>query len=115
MSAKRFFVTFLASAVLCGGTAGAVTLDWEDLTNAQQKKAYLDLEEENKELKDQLARLEEQLRAAGIEPASSGSSGNASGEGGSASSGSGDSSFASGIGITSGVGDSSSFRFHSGM
>lgn len=81
MSAKRFFVTFLASAVLCGGTAGAVTLDWEDLTNAQQKKAYLDLEEENKELKDQLARLEEQLRAAGIEPVSSGSSNNASGGG----------------------------------
>ena len=48
MSAKRFLVAFLASAVLCGGTAGAVTLDWEDLTNAQQKKAYLDLEEENK-------------------------------------------------------------------
>ena len=92
MSAKRFFVTFLASAVLCGGTAGAVTLDWEDLTNAQQKKAYLDLEEENKELKDQLARLEEQLRAAGIEPVSSGSGSNASGGGGSLSSGAADSS-----------------------
>ena len=95
MSAKRFFVTFLASAVLCGGTAGAVTLDWEDLTNAQQKKAYLDLEEENKELKDQLARLEEQLRAAGIEPVSSGSSNNASGGGGSLSSGAADSSASS--------------------
>ena len=99
MSAKRFFVTFLASAVLCGSTAGAVTLDWEDLTNAQQKKAYLDLEQENMELKDRLAKLEEQLRSAGIEPAaSSGSSGSSSAEEGSASSGSGDSSGSSGTG-----------------
>lgn len=55
-----------AAAVLlvwCAGTAyvpeaGAVTLDWEDLTDAQQEQAYWQLESENQALREQLAALQ---------------------------------------------------------
>lgn len=36
----------------------AVTLDWDDLTDAQQEQAYLQLESENQALREQLAQLQ---------------------------------------------------------
>lgn len=40
--------------------AGAVTVDWNDLTNAQQEAAYRSLESENESLKEQIAQLQAQ-------------------------------------------------------
>lgn len=37
--------------------AGAVTMDWDDLTDAQQEQAYKSLESENEQLRQQLSRL----------------------------------------------------------
>ena len=55
--------------------AGAVTLDWNDLTDAQQENAYKELESENESLKARIAQLEEQL---GLGSSSQGTSGDAS-------------------------------------
>lgn len=56
---------FMAAALLTGSLAagmalpaGAVTLDWEDLTDAQQEQAYHQLESENQALREQLAQLQ---------------------------------------------------------
>lgn len=75
----------VAAAILlslaAGAPAGAVTLDWSDLTSAQQEKAYQQLESENAELKARIAQLESQLEQAGIpvENSSGGTAGSASG------------------------------------
>ena len=49
------------AAALFGGSlcaqAYAVTVDWDDLTDAQQEQAYHQLESENQALREQLARL----------------------------------------------------------
>ena len=76
-----------AAVLLClaaGAPAGAVTLDWSDLTSAQQEKAYQQLESENAELKARIAQLESQLEQAGIpvESASGGTAGSGDGSGG---------------------------------
>lgn len=42
-------------------SAGAVMLDWNDLTDAQQENAYKALESENESLKQQITALEEKL------------------------------------------------------
>ena len=68
-----------AVALLAGGlamSAPAVTLDWDDLTDAQQEQAYHQLESENQALREQLAQLQ-------------GVAGSSSGEGGDSVSGSG--------------------------
>ena len=68
-----------AVALLAGGlamSAPAVTLDWDDLTDAQQEQAYHQLESENQALREQLAQLQ-------------GAAGSSSGEGGDSVSGSG--------------------------
>ena len=41
--------------------AGAVTMDWDDLTDAQQENAYKALESENESLKARIRELEGQL------------------------------------------------------
>lgn len=67
-----------AAAVLTAAIAlpaGAVTLDWNDLTDAQQENAYKELESENESLKARIAQLEEQL---GLGSSSQGTSGDAS-------------------------------------
>lgn len=87
---KRTVWTAWAAAALMSVTsafpAGAVTLDWDELTSAQQEKAYNDLAAENQALKERIAELEEQLGlSAGQQGASeNGTSGDgASGAGGS--------------------------------
>lgn len=68
-----------AVALLAGGlamSAPAVTLDWDDLTDAQQEQAYHQLESENQALREQLEQLQ-------------GAAGSSSGEGGDSVSGSG--------------------------
>ncbi len=54
----------ILSAAVCMG-AGAVTLDWNDLTDAQQENAYRELESENEALREQVAALERQLGIGG--------------------------------------------------
>lgn len=93
-----------AAAVLLGSRAGAVTVSWDDLTDAQQEAAYSSLESENESLRQQIADLQARLGGAG------GSSGDAAGAGGSgdgASAGNtGDTADAGGSGETSGAGSS---------
>lgn len=50
----------LAGSLMIGAAmpAGAVTVDWDDLTDAQQEQAYHQLESENQALKEQLAQLQ---------------------------------------------------------
>ncbi len=59
--------------------AGAVTMDWDDLTDAQQENAYKALESENESLKARIKELEGQLgltgQAAGGETGSDASGG----------------------------------------
>ena len=45
--------------------AGAVTMDWDDLTDAQQENAYKALESENESLKARIRELEGQLGLSG--------------------------------------------------
>ena len=62
MRTRRMIACAMA-ALLSGSLsvpAEAVTLDWEDLTDAQQKQAYLQLESENQALKEQLEKLQGQ-------------------------------------------------------
>ena len=53
-----------AAALLAGcltipaAAAGTVSVDWDDLTDAQQEQAYHQLESENQALREQLARLQ---------------------------------------------------------
>ena len=62
---KRTVWTAWAAAALMSVSAafpaGAVTLDWNDLTDAQQENAYKALESENESLKQQITALEEKL------------------------------------------------------
>ncbi len=59
----------------------SVTLDWDDLTDAQQEQAYLQLESENQALREQLAQLQggSAGTAAGAGSGSSGTDGSGSG------------------------------------
>ncbi len=61
MSARRFFLTFMTALTLFGGRAGAVMIEWNDLTDAQQEQAYQKLQDENESLKARIKELEEQL------------------------------------------------------
>lgn len=57
-----------AAAVLTAAIAlpaGAVTLDWNDLTDAQQENAYKKLESENEDLRKRVEELEGQLGISG--------------------------------------------------
>ena len=82
-SRYRWRITAAAAAMTAAVVmpAGAVTLDWNDLTDAQQENAYKELESENESLKARIAQLEEQL---GLRGASQGASGDASQTAGSA-------------------------------
>ena len=57
------FAACAAGTALLAYPASAVTVKWEDLTNAQQKAAYQSLESENESLRAQLKEL--QAQAAG--------------------------------------------------
>ena len=63
-----FFLTlaFLIPASLSAGAEGA-WVDWDDLTDAQQKQAYQELESENEALKEEIARLKAQPGDSGME------------------------------------------------
>ncbi len=76
-SRYRWRITAAAAAMTAAVVmpAGAVTLDWNDLTDAQQENAYKELESENESLKARIAQLEEQL---GLGSSSQGTSGDAS-------------------------------------
>ena len=57
-----------AAAVLTAAIAlpaGAITLDWNDLTDAQQENAYKKLESENEDLRKRVEELEGQLGISG--------------------------------------------------
>ena len=58
---SRFAAILLAGSLMVSAAmpAGAVTVDWDDLTDAQQEQAYHQLESENQALKEQLASLQE--------------------------------------------------------
>jgi hypothetical protein len=61
MGFHRAAAAGLAAALFAGCMcmqAGAVTVDWDDLTDAQQEQAYHQLESENQALREQLARLQ---------------------------------------------------------
>ncbi len=67
MSARRFFLTFMTALTLFGGRAGAVMIEWNDLTDAQQEQAYQKLQDENESLKARIKELEEQLGTSGTQ------------------------------------------------
>jgi cell division protein FtsB len=54
---SRFAAILLAGSLMVSAAmpAGAVTVDWDDLTDAQQEQAYHQLESENQALKEQMA------------------------------------------------------------
>ena len=61
MRSHRKAAAGLTAALLAGSLcvrAGAVTVDWDDLTDAQQEQAYHQLEAENQALREQLAQLQ---------------------------------------------------------
>ncbi len=109
----------IAAALICGAltmSVPAVTVDWDDLTDAQQEQAYRELESENEALRQQLAQLQGQSggsasgQGAGYSSSGTGD-GSSSGQGAeSSSSGTGDgSSSGQGAGsLSSGTGDGSS-------
>lgn len=70
---SRFAAILLAGSLMVSAAmpAGAVTVDWDDLTDAQQEQAYHQLESENQALKEQLASLQ------GTAPAGTGANGDA--------------------------------------
>ena len=70
---SRFAAILLAGSLMVSAAmpAGAVTVDWDDLTDAQQEQAYHQLESENQALKEQLALLQ------GTAPAGTGANGDA--------------------------------------
>ena len=70
---SRFAAILLAGRLMVSAAmpAGAVTVDWDDLTDAQQEQAYHQLESENQALKEQLASLQ------GTAPAGTGANGDA--------------------------------------
>ncbi len=70
---SRFAAIPLAGSLMVSAAmpAGAVTVDWDDLTDAQQEQAYHQLESENQALKEQLASLQ------GTAPAGTGANGDA--------------------------------------
>lgn len=54
----KIFVMALSACLLAGAApAGAVTVNWDDLTDAQQEAAYSSLESENESLRQQLDAL----------------------------------------------------------
>lgn len=57
---SRFAAILLAGSLMVSAamSAGAVTVDWDDLTDAQQEQAYHQLESENQALREQLAALQ---------------------------------------------------------
>lgn len=79
---SRFAAILLAGSLMVSAAmpAGAVTVDWDDLTDAQQEQAYHQLESENQALKEQLASLQ------GTAPAGTGANGDAAASSDSASS-----------------------------
>ena len=66
---KRYAGVIIAAATVMTAAfampAGAVTLDWNDLTDAQQENAYKKLESENEDLKKRIKELEGQLGISG--------------------------------------------------
>ncbi len=95
---KRYAGVIIAAATVMTAAfampAGAVTLDWNDLTDAQQENAYKKLESENEDLKKRIEELEGQL----------GISGESSGESAMAQSGSADGSATDSASAQSGSG-----------
>ena len=80
---KRFLLMPALCAAVSMGVmmpCGAVTLDWDDLTNAQQEQAYRDLESENESLKQQIQALQEQLGVSDTSTDGDTSSGSADGD-----------------------------------
>ena len=81
MKGRRNYIAVWAAASLLSMAASipacAVTLEWDELTSAQQEKAYNDLLAENQALKERIAELEGQLgQGAGQQaPADNGASG----------------------------------------
>ena len=96
---KRYAGVIIAAATVMTAAfampAGAVTLDWNDLTDAQQENAYKKLESENEDLKKRIEELEGQL----------GISGETSGESALVQSGSADGSATDSASAQSGSGD----------
>lgn len=75
MRGKRWTLLFAACAAgtaLLAYPASAVTVKWEDLTNAQQKAAYQSLESENESLRAQLKELQAQTDTGSSTAASGG-------------------------------------------
>ena len=58
MKVRGIAAALTAAVMIMAYPAGAVTVDWNDLTDAQQEEAYKSLESENESLKEQIARLE---------------------------------------------------------
>ena len=79
---KRYAGVIIAAATVMTAAfampAGAVTLDWNDLTDAQQENAYKKLESENEDLKKRIKELEGQLGISGETSGESASEGSAS-------------------------------------
>lgn len=65
MKAGRLSAICLAALLAVSPPAYAVTVDWDDLTDAQQEAAYNSLLQENESLKSRISELEEKLSGQG--------------------------------------------------